>query len=118
LAQAAIWEFKFTPLDILGYLGISWDMIGYQKISKDIFGDSGYHLAAYPKQISHKDIPGYPYISHRYPTKISHNDILQCYPDYILIYPYLSFLNIQYISNHICMEDSQRISQLHPYLST
>ncbi len=26
----------------MGYLGISWDMMGYGKISKDIFGDSGY----------------------------------------------------------------------------
>jgi hypothetical protein len=60
-------------------------MKGYQKISRDIFGDSGYHLAPYPK----KDISNrYSRISLYilvYPKKISHNDMI-------------SFTGIQYIS--------------------
>jgi hypothetical protein len=46
-------------------------MKGYQKISRDIFGDSGYHLAPYPK----KDISNrYPRIS-LYFQRISKKDI-------------------------------------------
>jgi hypothetical protein len=81
-------------------------MKGYQKIYGDIFGDSGYHLAPYPK----KNIPGYPCISKGYPKKVSHHDILQCYPLHILSYPNISFSNIPMISNIISKKDLQRIS--------
>ncbi len=100
-----IWE--FPPLDILGYLWIFWDIFGYQKICRDIFGVSVYHVAVYPKKISHNDIPGYPYISNGYPTKISQNDIIQYYPDYMNLYPHVSimiFILLKYpiyIQSHI-----------------
>ncbi len=107
LSNPNIWE--FAPVDILGYLRIWKDMKGYLGISLEIQDIILHHIL---KMISQIDIPRYPYISNRYPTTImiSQNDILQCYPDYILIYPYLSFLNIPYISSHISMNDVQRIS--------
>jgi hypothetical protein len=83
-------------------------MKGYQKISRDIFGDSGYHLAPYPgylKQIS-QDILLYP----KDIKNISHPDILHCYPVLILCYPILSYSNIPMIFNHISKKDLKRIS--------
>jgi hypothetical protein len=46
----------------MGDLGISWEMMRYERISKDISGDSGYPFWTYPC----KDIliiPSYPDIS-------------------------------------------------------
>ena len=60
----------------------------------DIFGDSGDLFGNISKNVLQKDIPRYPYISKRYPSKISKNDILQCYLKYILRYPHFSNFHI------------------------